>query len=150
MTIYFKAGISDETALGMIERCFSDANDYDGYLDIFADYTEKTVSWSKGRSVEEFKDQITEALRAAWEASPFWQVYERREERDDAGTNEIRRAAIALTRTYGGVVVITLSLLGRRSSANDLELVFVCFQEDAQRRNFRVRYDGKFIPSLNA
>ncbi|WP_077966814.1 hypothetical protein [Ensifer adhaerens] len=150
MTIFFKAAVSDEVALGMIERCFSDANDYDGYLDIFADHTEKTVSWSKGRSVEEFKDQITEALRSAWESSPFWQVYERREDRDDAGTNEIRRAAISLTRTYGGVIVITLSLLGRRSSANDLELVFVCFQEDAQRRNFRVRYDGKFIPALSA
>ncbi len=146
MTIFFKAAISDDVAFGMIERCFSDPDDYDGYLDIFGDHTERTVSWRKGRSVDEFKAEITEALRSAWESARFWQVYERREDRDDAGTNEIRRAAINLTRTYGGVIVITLSLLGRRSSTNDLELVFVCFQEDAQRRNFRVRYDGKFIP----
>ncbi|WVT76734.1 hypothetical protein QM996_19725 (plasmid) [Sinorhizobium chiapasense] len=146
MTIFFKAAISDDVAFGMIERCFSDPDDYDGYLDIFGDHTERTVSWSKGRSVDEFRTEITEALRFAWESARFWQVYERREDRDDAGTNEIRRAAINLTRTYGGVIVITLSLLGRRSSTNDLELVFVCFQEDAQRRNFRVRYDGKFIP----
>lgn len=145
MAIFFKAAISDEVAFGMIERCFSDPYDFDGYLDIFGDHTEKTVSWSKGRSVDEFKDQITEALRSAWEAAPFWQVYERREGRDDAGTNEIRRAAIDLTRAYGGVIVITLSLLGRISDTNDLELVFLCFQEDAQRRNFRVRYDGKFV-----
>lgn len=147
MTIYFKAAISDDVAFGMIERCFSDPDDYDGYLDIFSDHTEQTVSWSKGRSADEFKDQITEALRSAWETARFFQVYERREDRDDAGTNEIRRAAIDLTRAYGGVIVITLSLLGRRSSANDLELVFLCFQEDAQRRNFRVRYDGKFVPA---
>ena len=146
MTIFFKAAISDDVAFGMIERCFSDPDDYDGYLDIFGDHTERTVSWSKGRSVDEFKAEITEALRSAWESARYWQVYERREDRDDAGTNEIRRAAINLTRTYGGVIVITLSLLGRRSSTHDLELVFVCFQEDAQRRNFRVRYDGKFIP----
>ncbi|HEV7305385.1 hypothetical protein [Ensifer sp.] len=145
MTIFFKAAVPDDVAFGMIEQCFSNSDDFDGYLDIFGEHTEQTISWSKGRSVEEFKDQITEALRSAWEAAPHWQVYERREDRDDADTNEIRRAAIHLTRSYGGVIVITLSLLGRRSSSNDVELVFVCFQEDAQRRNFRVRYDGKFI-----
>nr|WP_246705387.1 hypothetical protein [Rhizobium sp. WYCCWR 11152] len=38
-------------------------------------------------------------------------------------------------------MVVTLSLLGKRDSANDLELVFVCFEQDFHRRNFRVRYE---------
>ena len=57
---------------------------------------------------------------------------------------EIGEASLGLA--TGETMAHLNCLLGRRSSTNDLELVFVCFQEDAQRRNFRVRYDGKFIP----
>jgi hypothetical protein len=42
-------------------------------------------------------------------------------------------------------VVVTLSLLGKRDEADDIELIFVCFQQDFQRRNFRVRFEGKFV-----
>jgi hypothetical protein len=59
----------------------------------------------------------------------------------------IRNAAFKLTRGYAGVIVITLSLLHKRGEAPDIELIFVCFQQDFQRRNFRVRYEGKFIPN---
>lgn len=57
------------------------------------------------------------------------------------------KASGRLTRGYSGVIVVTLSLLGKRDSVNDLELVFVCFEQDFHRRNFRVRYEGKPIPN---
>jgi hypothetical protein len=95
---------------------------------------------------EEFKAEVSEILRKTWDAARFWIIYERRDDRRDPEATEIRNAAFRITRGYSGVVVITLSLLGKRDSDNDIELVFVCFEQDFHRRNFRVRYEGKFVP----
>ncbi|WP_432444670.1 hypothetical protein [Rhizobium leguminosarum] len=96
---------------------------------------------------EEFKAEVSQILRQTWDAARFWVIYERREDRQDPEGTDIRNAAFRLTRGYSGVIVVTLSLLGKRDSANDLELVFVCFEQDFHRRNFRVRYEGKPLPN---
>lgn len=96
---------------------------------------------------EQFQAEITEILRSTWDICRFWVIYERRDDRQDAEANAIRNAAFRLTRGYAGVIVVTLSLLHKRDSLADIELIFVCFQQDFQRRNFRVRYEGKFIPN---
>lgn len=150
MAIFFKASISEERAFERLEELFSGPCDHDGYLNVFGERSEETVSWVRGMSSDEFRAEITEAFRQTWDAAPHWLVYIHREETDDMSTNDIRRAAISLTRSYTGSVVVTLSILGRRDSTNDLELVFLCFTDDAQRRNFKVRYEGKFVPELPA
>ena len=61
-------------------------------------------------------------------------------------TSKIRTAAIRLSQGYRETAVVTLSLLGRTDGESDLELIFVCFREDSDRRNFRARYEGKFVP----
>lgn len=146
MAIFFKTTINENTAFEMIERNLSGTSNDDGYMNIVEEEDERTISWSPGMLAEEFKDHVIEALRLTWIKARFWVVYERRDDRRDAETNDIRNAAVRLTRNYTGTVVVTLALLGRDHDTNDLELVFVCFQEDQHRRNFRVRYEGKFIP----
>ncbi|KAA0695431.1 hypothetical protein DTW90_22985 [Neorhizobium sp. P12A] len=145
MAILFKTPISENSAFKFIEEALSGTHQYDGYLNIASDAGEKALSWGPAMHAEEFKAEISEILRQTWDAARFWVVYERRDDRRDPETTDIRNAAFRLTRGYAGVIVVTLSLLGKRDSANDLELVFVCFEQDFHRRNFRVRYEGKAI-----
>ena len=147
MAILFKTVITENSAFEMIEQALSGASQYDGYLNVPSDAGETATSWGPAMHAEEFKSEVSEILRATWDAARFWVIYERREERKDAKATDIRNAAFHLTRGYSGVIVVTLSLLGKRDSDNDLELVFVCFEQDFHRRNFRVRYEGKPVPS---
>lgn len=147
MAILFKTTISENSAFAMIEQALSGAYQYDGYFNVASDEGEKALSWGPAMHAGEFKAEVSEMLRQTWDAARFWVIYERREDRKDPNATDIRNAAFRLTRGYCGVVVVTLSLLGKRDSANDLELVFVCFEQDFQRRNFRVRYEGKPIPN---
>ena len=147
MAILFKTAISENSAFEMIEKALSGSNEYDGYLNVASDAGETALSWGPAMHAEEFKAEVSEILRRTWDASRFWVVYERREDRRDPEATQMRNAAFRLTRGYSGVVVVTLSLLGKRDSANDLELVFVCFEQDFHRRNFRVRFEGKPVPS---
>ncbi|RDJ10261.1 hypothetical protein B5K05_13330 [Rhizobium phaseoli] len=149
MAILFKTAISENSAFEMIEQALSGACQYDGYLNVASDEGEKALSWGPAMHAGEFKAEVSEILRQTWEAARFWVIYERREDRKDPDATDIRNAAFRLTRGYSGVVVVTLSLLGKRDSDNDLELVFVCFEQDFHRRNFRVRYEGKPIPNQN-
>ncbi len=96
-------------------------------------------------SAEEFKEQVTDALRSTWQGARFWLVYQRNDRRNDLDINEIRSAAIRLSRSYIETAVVTLSLLGHVDNASDLELIFVCFRRESERRNFRVRYEGRFV-----
>jgi hypothetical protein len=146
MAILFKTVIGENAAFEMIENALSSTGDYDGYLNVVADEGEQTLSWAPDMHAEQFQAEVTEVLRSTWDICRFWIIYERRDDRQDAEANEIRNAAFKLTRGYAGVIVITLSLLHKRGEAPDIELIFVCFQQDFQRRNFRVRYEGKFIP----
>jgi hypothetical protein len=146
MAILFKTAISENSAFEMIEQALSGAYQYDGYLNVVSDAGETALSWGPAMHAEEFKAEVSEILRKTWDAARFWIIYERREDRRDPETTDIRNAAFRITRGYSGVIVITLSLLGKRDSDNDIELVFVCFEQDFQRRNFRVRYEGKFVP----
>jgi hypothetical protein len=146
MAILFKTAINENTAFEMIEQALTGAYQYDGYFNVVSDAGETALSWGPAMHAEEFKAEISEILRKTWDAARFWVVYERRDDRKDPEATEIRNAAFRLTRGYSGVSVITLSLLGKRDSGNDIELVFVCFEQDFHRRNFRVRYEGKFIP----
>ncbi|GCA49905.1 hypothetical protein KGO5_02351 [Sinorhizobium sp. KGO-5] len=105
-----------------------------------------TVTWTRGISAGAFKEQVTDALRSTWQRARFWLVYQRSDSRNDLNINEIRTAAIRLSQGYPETAVVTLSLLGRTDGESDLELIFVCFREDSDRRNFRARYEGKFVP----
>jgi hypothetical protein len=146
MAILFKTVIAESAAFEMIENALSGhGNDYDGYLNVVADEGEQTLSWGPNMHAEQFQAEVTDILRATWDISRFWVIYERRDDRKDPAANDIRNAAFKLTRGYAGVVVVTLSLLGKRDEADDIELIFVCFQQDFQRRNFRVRFEGKFV-----
>ena len=147
MAILFKTTISENTAFEMIERSLSGVYQYDGYLNVVSDAGETALSWGPAMHAEEFKAEVSQILRQTWDAARFWVIYERREDRRDPEGTDIRNAAFRLTRGYSGVIVVTLSLLGKRDSANDLELVFVCFEQDFHRRNFRVRYEGKPLPN---
>lgn len=145
MAILFKTAISENSAFEIIEHALSGAYQYDGYLNVVSAAGETALSWGPAMLAEEFKAEVSEILRQTWDAARFWVVYERRDDRKDSETTEMRNVAFRLTRGYSGVIVVTLSLLGKRDSANDLELVFVCFEQDFHRRNFRVRYEGKAI-----
>ncbi len=150
MAILFKTVIDENTAFGMIESALSGhGSDYDGYLNVVADEGEQTLTWGPNMHAEQFQAEVTEIFRATWDLCSFWVVYERRDDRKDPAANDIRNAAFRLTRTYDGVLVVTLSLLGKLDDADDIELIFVCFKEDPQRRNFRVRFEGKFIQPQN-
>lgn len=96
-------------------------------------------------SAEEFLAEIRQMLRMTSDVARLWVIYERRKDRRDPETTEMRNATFRLTRGHNGVIVASLSVLGKRDADHDLELVFVCFAKDFQRRNFRVRYEGKAI-----
>lgn len=150
MPIYFKTAMTQEMAFQLIEQRISEPGERDGYLDVLGTETTQSMSWSRGTSVSQFKATITDALRSAWETAPFWLVYKHQEDRDDLGINEIRKAAITLTRPYNSVTIVTLSLLERHDSSKDVELIFLCFRDEVERRNFRVRYEGKFVANQAA
>lgn len=145
MAILFKTAISENTAFEMIERALTGGREYDGYFNAAGDDGETPLPWGPSMSAEEFLATIREMLQLTWDAARFWVIYERREDRRDADATEMRNAAFRLTRGYNGVIVASLSLLGRHDASEDLELVFVCFKEDFQRRNFRVRFENKAI-----
>lgn len=145
MAILFKTTVAESSAFEAIEEALTSGRAYDGYFNAVSDAGETPLPWSPGISAEEFLAEVREMLRVIWDAARFWVIYERREDRRDAETTEMRNAAFRLTRGYNSVIVASLSLLGKRHSDHDLELVFVCFTEDFQRRNFRVRHEGKAI-----
>ncbi|MBO9195320.1 hypothetical protein J5277_14525 [Rhizobium sp. 16-449-1b] len=145
MAILFKTTISENSAFAMIDQALASRLQYDGYFNAVSDAGETTLSWAPSMSAGEFIEQVKEMLRLTWDAARFWIIYDRHEERSDPDITEMRNAAFRLTRGYNGVIVASLSLLGRADDEHDLELVFVCFTEDFQRRNFRVRYEGKAI-----
>lgn len=147
MAIFFKTPISENAAFEMIEQALTADYDYDGYFNAASDLGETPLSWGPSMSSEEFLALVKEALQLAWDNARFWIVYERREDRRDPDATEIRNTAFRLTRGYNEVIVASLSLLGKRDASRDLELVFVCFKEDFQRRNFRVRFENKAITS---
>lgn len=147
MAILFKKAISENAAFELIEHTLSGAHQFDGYASVLSDAGETALSWGPAMHAEEFKAEVSDILRKAWDAARFWIVYERRDDRKDPEASAMRNAAFRLTRGYNGVLVVTVSLLGKRSSADDVELVFVCFEQDFQRRNFRVRFEGKPIPN---
>ena len=147
MAVFFRTPITDTTAFEMFEDRLSRAIDFDGYFNMFGMQDELTVSWTPAMSAAEFKQDVTDALRSVWETGPFWLVYERSDSRNDLGINDIRNAAIRLSRGYCEAIVVTLCILGRTDNKSDLELIFLCFREEAERRNFRVRYEGKFVPA---
>jgi len=146
MAIFFKTAITDAEAFEMLEERLSSGDDFDGYFNQFGERDELTLSWAPAMSADEFKEEVTDAFRTLWQTTRFWLVYRRIDSRDDLGINDIRNAAIRLSRAYAETVVVTFCLLGRADSNNDLELIFVCFRDEAERRNFRVRYEGKFVP----
>jgi hypothetical protein len=145
MAVFFTTPISETSAFEMIDERFSSAKGFDGYFNIHGNEEELTVTWTHGMSADEFKEQVTDALRATWQRARFWLVYQRNDRRNDLDINEIRSAAIRLSRSYIETAVVTLSLLGHVDNASDLELIFVCFQGESERRNFRVRYESKFV-----
>jgi hypothetical protein len=130
----------------MIEERLSSNNEFDGYFNVYGADDELTVTSSPAMRSAEFKEQVTDALRSTWQKTRFWLIYQRNDNRNDLGINEIRNAAIRLSRSYRESAVVTLCLLGRVDNESDLELIFLCFREETERRNFRVRYEGKFVP----
>lgn len=145
MAVFFTTPISDTSAFDMIAERLSRGQGFDGYFNIYGDDDELTITWTRGRTADDFKEQVTDALRSTWQRARFWLVYQRNDRRNDLDINEIRSAAIRLSRSYLETAVVTLSLLGHADNASDLELIFVCFREESERRNFRVRYEGKFV-----
>lgn len=145
MAILFKTALSEDKALEKVEATILDGSDRDGYLNVMTEDMERAAASERGRHTGEFRDQVDVALTEAKQSAPFWLVY-RRTESDPVSANDIRNAAIRLTRGYSGTIVIALSLLGHAHDDGDLELVFICFREDFHRRNFRVRYENKYVP----
>lgn len=142
MAVFFRSSIDENIAFERIEAAFASGQDFDGYFSV---HGEVPFSWPRDMRADEFRQQIVDSLRSVWERAPFWAVYERSEQLNDLTANEITTAAIQLSANYPGALVATLSLLGREHHSHDLELTFVCFTQDTERRNFRVRYEGKFI-----
>lgn len=147
MAVYFRTSLTDTLAFEMIDERLSSGVDFDGYFNIYSVEDELTVTWPRGMSADAFKEQVADALRSTWQRGRFWLAYQRSDSRNDLDINEIRTAAIRLSQSYSEAAVVTLSLLGRTDSASDLELIFVCFREESDHRNFRVRYEGKFVPN---
>lgn len=145
MAILFKTAISEDKALHLIETILH-AGAHDGYLNVASETSEHAYASQRGGHSDEFRLRVREALDGAKHEAPSWLVYHRSENDNAVGINEMRNAAFQLTRGYDGTIVIALSLLGHDMDGLDLELVFVCFREDFHRRNFRVRYEGKYIP----
>ena len=147
MTILFKTTITEDQAFAKIEEALNTGREYDGYFSVADDDGETPLSWGPSMSGEEFLANVREMLEVTWKAARFWVVYDRREDRGDPDAIAMRNAAFRITRGYNGVVVASLSLLGRKNAWEDLELIFVCFKEDFQRRNFRIRFENKPITS---
>lgn len=146
MPVFFRTPITDATAFEMIEERLSSGSGFDGYFNVFGADDELTVSRTPAMSSAAFKEQVKDTLRSTWQKARFWLVYQRSDSRNDLGINEIRNAAIRLSRSYLETAVVTLCLLGRIDNKSDLELIFLCFRDETERRNFRVRYEGKFVP----
>ena len=145
MTILFKTTITEDKAFAEIEAALNTGREYDGYFSVADDDGETPLSWGPSMSAEEFLANVREMLEVTWKAARFWVVYDRREDRGDPDAIAMRNAAFRITRGYNGVIVASLSLLGRKDTLEDLELIFVCFREDFQRRNFRIRFENKPI-----
>ncbi|WP_296081715.1 hypothetical protein [uncultured Agrobacterium sp.] len=148
MAILFKTTISEDNAFSRIEELLNSDTEYDGYLSVADDTGEAPLPWGPSMSAEEFLAKVKEQLEVTWKAARFWVIYERREDRADPDAIVMRNAAFRITRGYNGVIVASFSLLGRHDASHDLELVFVCFREDFQRRNFRIRFENKPIIPL--
>lgn len=146
MAILFKTAMSEDKALEQVEATILDGGSRDGYLNVMTEHMERAEASERGRHAGEFRDQVNEALAEAKQEAPFWLVYRRTEQDNGVSANDIRNAAIRLTRGYSGTIVIALSLLGHHDDDGDLELIFICFREDFHRRNFRVRFEGKYVP----
>ncbi len=146
MTILFKTTITEDQAFAKIEAALNTGREYDGYFSVADDDSETPLSWGPSMSAEEFLAKVREMLEVTWKAARFWVVYDRREDRGDPDAIAMRNAAFRITRGYNGVIVASSSLLGRKDALEDLELIFVCFREDFQRRNFRIRFENKPIP----
>lgn len=146
MAVFFRTPLTDTLAFEMLDARLSSGTDFDGYFNIYGREDELTVTWTRGMSAGAFKEQVTDALRSTWQRARFWLVYQRSDSRNDLDINEIRTAAIRLSQGYRETAVVTLSLLGRADGESDFELIFVCFREDSDRRNFRAHYEGKFVP----
>jgi hypothetical protein len=145
MAVYFRNRIDENSAFERIDLALSSNQGIDGYCSVRSDHAVNTFSWPRDMSVETFKSQIVDSLRTVWEGSPYWSIYERSDNQNDLTASEITTAAIQLSGGYPGAAVVTLSLLGHEHSAHDLELVFLCFKQEAERRNFQARYEGKFV-----
>ncbi|KIQ05488.1 hypothetical protein RU07_01140 [Agrobacterium tumefaciens] len=145
MTILFKTTITEDQAFAKIDAALNTGREYDGYFSVADDDGETPLSWGPSMSGEEFLANVREMLEVTWKAARFWVVYDRREDRGDSDAIAMRNAAFRITRGYKGVIVASLSLLGRKDALQDLELIFVCFKEDFQRRNFRIRFENKPI-----
>jgi hypothetical protein len=145
MAILFKTTISEDKAQHLIETILHGGN-HDGYLNVVTEEGESADASQRGASSAEFRHRVHEVLEDAKHKAPSWLVYQRAENDNAVSINEMRNAAIQLTRGYTGTIVVALSLLAHDEGDFDLELVFVCFREDFHRRNFRVRYEGKYIP----
>jgi len=145
MTILFKTTISESAAFELIEQAITPGRPCDGYFNAVSDAGETTLVWSPSKSAEEFLAEVREMLRLTWDVARFWIIYERRDNGRDPAPTEVRNAAFRLTRGFTGVIIASLSILGKRDADHDLELVFVCFADDFQRRHFRLRYEGKAI-----
>ena len=145
MAILFNTTITENAAFAMIDQALASGCAYDGYFNAVSDAGETTLPWAPSMTAGEFLEQVTGMLRLTWDVARCWIIYERHEGRNDPEMNEMRNAAFRLTRGYNGVIVASLCLLGKGNAEHDLELVFICFANDFQRRNFRVRYEGKAI-----
>lgn len=146
MAILFKTSISEDKALAKVEATFLDGGDRDGYLNVVTEHMERAEASERGRHAGEFRYQVNEVLADAKHNAPFWLIYQRSENDNAVTANDMRNAAIRLTRGYSETIVIALSLLGHHEEHGDLELVFICFREDFHRRNFRVRFENKYVP----
>lgn len=146
MAVFFRSPLTDTSAFEMIDERLLSGTDFDGYFNIHGveEETDRHLDPRDERQRVQGAGHRCPALDMA--SGHFWLVYQRSDSRNDLAINEIRTAAIRLSNNYLGAAVVTLSLLGRTDSASDLELIFVCFREDSDRRNFRVRYEGKFVP----
>ena len=145
MAVYLRNRIDENNAFARIELALSSNQGIDGYCSVRSDSKVNTFSWPRDMSVETFKSQIVDSLRTVWEDAPYWSIYERSDHQNDLTTSEITTAAIQLSAGYPGAAVVTLSLLGREHSTHDLELVLLCFRQEAERRNFQARFEGKFV-----
>lgn len=143
MAILFKTTISEDNAFSRIEQLLNSGIEYDGYLSVADDSGETPVPWGPSMSAEELLAKVKEQPEVTWNAARFWVIYERRGDRADPDASVMRNAAFRITRGYNGVIISSFSLLGRHDASRDLELVFVCFREDFQRRNFRIRFENK-------